>query len=226
MLAFPEEILVTSSRHVFVKTQVPVVLLQTVRGVGVKGQIVHVKRGYARHTLVPKGLAAFGTWENIDAYADPALIADPTLKARVASDRGQLPFDWVDDVQLRFVRPAREDQLTLLMEPVSVWDILEDLSADHELDLLPNNLDLPDAGISQVGVHEVPVRIAFRNPESAAGKYTIMVDIVSKQSQDAEIQKEEMKKALEEGKSYRLVERGGAEDDVESESDDEPDGTV
>ena len=25
------------------------------------------RRGYARHVLVPKGLAAFGTWENIDA---------------------------------------------------------------------------------------------------------------------------------------------------------------
>ncbi len=24
------------------------------------------RRGYARHRLVPKGLAAFGTWENID----------------------------------------------------------------------------------------------------------------------------------------------------------------
>lgn len=75
--------------------------------VGVKGQIVHVKRlravisgpsaprrGYARHHLVPNGLAAFGTWENIDMHADPGLIEDPTLKARVATQRGQLPFDW------------------------------------------------------------------------------------------------------------------------------------
>ena len=86
---------------------------------------VAARRGYARHRLVPKGLAAFGTWENIDvgcpaqaadeffadvkvtlccifrdfsvqtsdrnlkislrsrrteAYADPQLIEDPTLK--------------------------------------------------------------------------------------------------------------------------------------------------
>ncbi|CAL1156766.1 unnamed protein product [Cladocopium goreaui] len=216
---------VTASKYQFVKSHIPVVLLETIKGVGVKGQIVHVRRGYARHRLVPKGLAAFGTWENIDAYADPQLIEDPTLKARVATEQGLLPFDWVDDVRLRFLRPAREDHSSLLVEPVSVWDILEDLSTNHELDLLPGNLDLPDDGITEVGVHEVPVRIAFRNPESAAGRYNIVVNVLSKQSQDAEQQREEMKKAMEQGKSYRLVQRGGVvEDDIgDAEDDDELD---
>ena len=216
--------IVSRSKYQFVKSHIPVVLLETIRGVGVKGQIVHVKRGYARHRLVPKGLAAFGTWENIDAYADPQLIEDPTMKARVATERGQLPFDWVDEIRLRFVRPAREDQSDLLLEPVSIWDVLEDLSTNHELDLLPGNLEFPDDGITQVGMHEVPVRIAFRNPEVAAGKYTVMMNVVSKQSQDAEQQREEMKKAMEKGKSYRLVQRGGAvEDDVDDVDDEDDD---
>ncbi|CAE7026204.1 MKK2 [Symbiodinium natans] len=181
------------------------------------------RRGYARHVLVPKGLAAFGTWENIDAFADPTLIADPTLKARAATERGQLPFDWVDDVRLRFVRPAREDQTMVLLEPVSVWDILEDLSTHHELDLLPGNLDMPDGGLNRVGLHEVPVQIAFRNPETAAGNYTVLVDVVSKQSQDEELQKEQMKKAVEQGKSYRLVQRGGAVEGLDIADDDDDD---
>lgn len=75
----------------------------------------------------------------------------------------------------------------------------------------------------------VPVRIAFRNPEVAAGKYTVMMNVVSKQSQDAEQQREEMKKAMEKGKSYRLVQRGGAVeddvDDVEDEDDDFDEGS-
>jgi len=196
-------------------------MLETVRGVGQKGQIVSIKRGYARHFLVPKGLAAFGTWENIDAYADPALIDDPTLKARVASERGQLPFDWVDDIRLRFVRWAREDHLSILLEPISTWDVLEELSANHELDLLPGNLDLPADGLMQVGLHEVTARIAFRNPEAAAGKYTFLIDIVSQQSQAEENRIEEMKKAVEKGKRYRLAQPGGAVQDEEDLADEE-----
>ncbi|CAE7515604.1 rplI [Symbiodinium necroappetens] len=210
---------VVGTKYIFIKSQVPVVLLQTIRGVGTKGQIVHVRRGYARHVLVPKGLAAFGTWENIDAFADPTLIADPTLKARAATERGQLPFDWVGDVRLRFVRPAREDQSMALLEPVSKWDVLEDLSTNHELDLLPGNLDIPDGGLNRAGLHEVAVSIPFRNPETAAGKYTILVDVISKQSQDEELQREEMKKAVEQGMSYKLVQRGGAVQDLADEDD-------
>eukprot|EP00930_Biecheleria_cincta_P027289 TRINITY_DN19172_c0_g2_i1.p1 TRINITY_DN19172_c0_g2~~TRINITY_DN19172_c0_g2_i1.p1 ORF type:complete len:277 (-),score=58.15 TRINITY_DN19172_c0_g2_i1:109-909(-) len=212
---------VTASKHIFIKSQIPVVLLESVRGIGQKGQIVSVKRGYARHFLVPKGLAAFGTWENIDAYADPALIDDPTLKARVATERGQLPFDWVDDIRLRFVRWAREDHLSILLEPLSAWDVLEELSARHELDLLPSNLDLPQGGIQQVGLHEVTARIPFRTPESAAGKYTFLVDVLSQQSQEEENRIEEMKRAVEKGKRYSLAQPGGAVQDEEGLEDEE-----
>lgn len=187
----------------WIKNQIPVVLLQNVKGVGQKGQIVHVKRGYARHTLVAKGLAAFGTWENIDMYADPKLIDDPVIKARAFSDKGRLPFDWVDEVELRFIRQARQDQLSILLEPVTVWDILEELSANHDLDLLPSNLEMPESLVA-MGKHEVPVRIAFRNPETTAGRYTIRVELVSLQTQQEEVRKQEMQKQLEEHGRFQL----------------------
>merc|ERR1719223_2009168 len=110
----------TGTKHVYVKNHIPVVLLETLRGLGMKGQIVHVKRGYARHQLIPKGRAVLGTWE-----------------------------------------------------------ILEELSAEHELDLLPANLDVPEDGFSDVGEHEISVRVAFRSPEMAAGRYTIPAQLVS-----------------------------------------------
>mmetsp|Transcript_139226 Transcript_139226/g.445004 ORF Transcript_139226/g.445004 Transcript_139226/m.445004 type:complete len:282 (-) Transcript_139226:49-894(-) len=212
---------VTGARYSWIKGSVPVVMLEQVRGLGKKGQIVSVKRGYARHHLVPKGLAVFGTWENIDAYADPALMEDPALKARVASERGLLPFDWVDDIQLRFVRWTREDEPSLLMEALNIWDLLEALSASHELDLLPGNVTLPDGGLVGVGVHEVPVRIAFRSPDMAAGRYTIRVDAVSQQSLQDELRREEMAKAVAESIRFQLPQRGGA---VELSDDEESDG--
>lgn len=212
---------VTGAKYVFVRQHVPVVLLENVRGLGSRGQIVNVKRGYARHHLVPKGLAVFGTWENIDLHADPSLVEDPALKARVASERGRLPFDWVDDVRLRFVRWAREDEAQTLVEPIDVWDVLEALSAHHELDLLPGSLDFPEGGIYQVGIHEVPVRMAFRNPEMAAGRYTIRIDAVSQQSQQDELRREEMAKAVADSIRFQLPQRGGAADASDEEEDDE-----
>lgn len=201
---------VTGSRHLFIKREVPVVLLQAVRGLGPQGKIVNVKRGYARHFLVPKGLAVFGTWENIDQYADPALVEDPTLKARAATERGRLPFDWVSEIQLRFVRWARDDSLSSLLEPITVWEVLEQLSAEHELDLLPVNVGLPPGGIDAIGKHEVPIRMSFRNPEAAAGSYSVMVEVVSQQSLEEELRREEMQRNVEQSMRFQLPQRGGA----------------
>lgn len=222
--------LMAGTRHVFVRGQIPVVMLTTMRGIGRKGQVVSVKRGYARHHLVPKGLALLGTWENIDEYADPALIEDPALKGRVASERGRLPFDWIDEVRLRFVRWARQDQLEVLLEPITVWDVLQELSENHELDLLPGNIEVPEGGLTRVGSTEVPVRIAFRDPESAAGRYSLVVEAVSHQSLLEEQRRKEMSQALSESRRFSIVRRfdvsqgdGGFEDGEEAEAAPAPD---
>lgn len=207
--------LISGTRHIYVRQQIPVVMLQSVQGVGKKGQVVSVKRGYARHHLVPKGLALLGTWENIDEFADPELVVDPTLKGRVAAVRGRLPFDWVDDIRLRFVRWAREDQLDVLLEPVNVWDLLAELSNNHELDLLPTNVEFPQGGITSVGLTEVPVRIQFRDPERAAGRYTIGVEVISQQSLLEEQRRQEMAKALTDSRRFEITRRFDASEAID-----------
>lgn len=215
---------ISKSKYVFVRSHVPVVMLKNTLGVGKKGQIVHVKRGYARHHLVPKGQAVFGTWEHIDAYADPALVDDPTLKGRVAAERKRLPFDWIGNIHLSFIRWVRADHNSLLLEPVTTWDVLQELSSQHQLDLLPANLDLPKNGITSIGVHEVPVRIQFRSPETAAGRYTFLIEVVSQQSQEDELRREEMARAVAESIRFQLPQKGGAIDAEEGfeEGGDEP----
>lgn len=196
--------LITASRHVYVKGSVPVVLRENVRGVGKKGQVVTVKRGYARHVLVPDGLGVFGTWENIDAFADPELVEDAMLHGQVAEQRGRLPFDWVGEIRLRIVRRARDDAETFLAEPVTRWDVLQELSQSHQLDLLPANLELPEAGLETVGLHQVPVRMAFRSPEVAAGRYTFEVEVISAQSLIEEEKRKEMARNVQKSQKFEL----------------------
>lgn len=212
---------VTGSQYVWIRMQVPVVMLQDVRGLGKKGQIVEVKRGFARHNLVPKGLAVFATWENIDMYADPHLVDDPTLKARVASERGRLPFDWVDEIKLSYVRWTREDDSGILVAPVTVWDILETLSNEHQLDCVPGNVTIPEDGFNQVGHHEIPLRIPVRNPDAAAGKYNVSLEIISQQSLLEEMRRLEMTKAVEGTMKFQLKTRGTAVAEAEYSEDDE-----
>jgi len=197
--------------HVFLAGQIPVVLLDTVRGVGRKGQIVSVKRGYARHHLVPKGLAVLGTWENIDMYADPTFVDDPTMQGRVGRERQRLPFDWVGELRLRFQCWAMEDQLDTLAEPLTVWEVLEELSQAYELDLLPGNIDVPEGGYTKVGVYEVDVRVPFRDPERAVGRYSILVEIVSEQSLLEERRRDAMAKAAKESARFTLLQRASSQ---------------
>jgi len=215
-----------ASQYVFIRGQVPVVMLESVPKLGRKGQIVSVKRGYARHHLVPKGLALFGTWENIDAYADPAMVADPSLKAKAEGVRGRLPFDWINEICLQFIRVAREDNLKLLETPISLWDLLEELSEQHELDLLPSNIEVPAEGISEVGLHELPVQIPFRSVTSAAGIYSVQVDVVSQQSIDA-LRQEEMARAVKEKSSKFSIRQtggvGGSDEGLDDDDDDHQD---
>lgn len=208
--------IMTGTYHVFVHGQIPVVLKETIRGLGRRGQIVHVKRGYARHHLVPKGLAVLGTWENIDEFADPALVADMTLRSKAVVERGRLPFDWVDEISLHFVRWAREDDFGALLEPLTAWDLLEVLSQDHQLDLLPHDLDMPVTGFIQTGKYDVPIQISFKNPEMGTRRYSVFVEIVSQQSLIEEQRREEMAQAVAESSRFTLPRRVGAVDKGEA----------
>merc|ERR1712187_964812 len=120
---------------------------------------------------------------------------------------------------------ARDDSATTLLEPITVWDILEHLSDDHELDLLPGNVDMPEDGMASIGMYEVPVRVAFRNPEAAAGRYTLRVEVLSQQSQEAMMRQQEMARAVEQSRRFELPQRalpgGSGGQDIGFDEDDE-----
>eukprot|EP00921_Rhytidocystis_pertsovi_P008937 GHVQ01014489.1.p1 GENE.GHVQ01014489.1~~GHVQ01014489.1.p1 ORF type:complete len:221 (+),score=10.30 GHVQ01014489.1:208-870(+) len=165
-------------------TTLPVVLLKNVIGVGTKGDMVYVKRGYARHVLFPRGLAVAGTWENIDNHATidqqhEGGVIDISSTGSMVSECHS--FDWVDSLVVR-LHCRTVSNTGLLEEPVSLWRILQVISEKHHLDLLPqnivgfeNNKSDMNEGITHPGIHRLSVLIPFK---SHSGKYTISVKVV------------------------------------------------
>ncbi|EER02553.1 hypothetical protein Pmar_PMAR005894 [Perkinsus marinus ATCC 50983] len=120
---------------------------------------------------VPQKEAVYASlWENVDMYADPSLIDKTAATIIGVGAKGESrPFDWIQHISLQFICETRgggggsgvtsEEPLA---ESLTHLDILEALSKQHELDLLPSQLDiLPHAaasGIHYSGLHEVHVR--------------------------------------------------------------------
>jgi ribosomal protein L9 len=62
---------------------ISVILLESVGTIGQTGNIVDVKRGYARNFLVPRKLAAYATTENKSKFSN--IIQNGSTKASAAS---------------------------------------------------------------------------------------------------------------------------------------------
>ncbi|KAF4652278.1 hypothetical protein FOZ61_009805 [Perkinsus olseni] len=148
-----------------------------------------VRRGRARHFLVPQKQAVYASlWENVDMYADPNLINKTAATIVGVGAKGESrPFDWIQEITLQFIcetRGSGESSEEPLADPLSYVDILEALSQQHELDLLPNQLEMPHGnyGITHSGVHEIKLTLPFK---TWTGTYNVKVYVKSRAALEA-----------------------------------------
>jgi large subunit ribosomal protein L9 len=185
---------ITGSKATYVARDIPVVLLRDVKDLGPKGAIVDVRRGYARHVLIPNKDAVYGTvWENIDAFADPEVVRKSKMEETVREAQTKPPFDWINEVRIELVREV--DRTTgKLLEPVYAKDVLALVSEQEHLDLLPSQLSMPSEVIDSVGRHDVHVSLPL-----TAGHFTysFKVDIKDKEEvASAERREAELREAM------------------------------
>lgn len=170
---------ITGTKSVYVTSLIPVVLIKDTPGLGNKGEIRHVKRGFARNVLIPEGAAVYGTvWENIDSFADPLKLTENLREGEATAKSSTAPFHWINAVRLEFLRDTAVNQQrggsSELTEVVTVSDILNSLSSLENVDLLPSHLTLPEEGITTVGCHCVTVEL---NLVTGTHRYSISVDV-------------------------------------------------
>lgn len=147
---------------------VQVVLTEDLPNVGRSGQLVSVRPGYARNFLIPRGLAAIATKDNVARIEHEKRVA----LARAAKQHAaavQLA-DKLKGVVLRITAQVGEENK--LYGSVTSRDIEEQLLASQKIEIDRRKILMEP--IKEIGTHRIPVRIA------SGVEAELVVDVVPK----------------------------------------------
>jgi len=134
------------------KKNIELLLLQNVENLGIVGDVVKVKAGYARNYLLPHGMAELPTAEKIEALKEARAAAQAELD-RIRGEREQL-VQRLEDVHLELIRAANEQGV--LYGSVTQRDISDALNeAGYGVDATAVRLN---SAIRRTGDHQVLVQ--------------------------------------------------------------------
>ena len=130
-----------------------IILKKDVENVGVAGDVVSVKDGYARNYLVPKGHAIVATRSNMKIVDE--LKANEAKKAKKAENTAQNLAKKLQDISVTVSVKVGEDDK--LFGAVTA-PMISELVAEKGIELDKHNI-LLDEPIKELGVFDVPVKV-------------------------------------------------------------------
>lgn len=130
-----------------------IILKKDVENLGVAGDVVNVKDGFARNYLVPKGYAIVATRSNMKIVDE--LKANEAKKAKKAETAAQDTAKKLKDISVTVSVKVGEDDK--LFGAVTAQMIAE-LVAEKGIDVDKHNI-LLDEPIKELGVFDVPVKV-------------------------------------------------------------------
>ncbi|MEM6257098.1 MAG: 50S ribosomal protein L9 [Planctomycetota bacterium] len=134
--------------------QIELLLLETVDNLGIVGDVVKVKPGYARNYLLPHGLAEAPTEEKIQELAARRAEVEAELK-KLRSEQEAL-IDKLEAVELTLERSANEQGL--LFGGVSQHDIAEALQAEG-FAVEDRHIRIGEK-INRLDTYDIPIQLA------------------------------------------------------------------
>jgi len=134
---------------------VKVILLQDVKGLGKKGDIVNAKDGYARNFLFPKNLAKEATEGNIKVLeeqkaAKRAREAEELAKAKELAERLS---------QLTVELKGKSGENGKLFGSITTKDVSEALKKQHNIDIDKRKMEIEGGNIKTIGTTIVDVKV-------------------------------------------------------------------
>lgn len=132
-----------------------VILKRTVENLGVPGEIVSVKPGYARNYLLPQGLAYEATGGNLRRVEEERLAAEERARREFLEGRRQM--SQLDGTTLAFrARASAEGRLFGSISAADIAERLTDLATDFEIARRQVVLEEP---VKELGSHRVTIML-------------------------------------------------------------------
>ena len=139
-------------------SSVEVVLKENLEHLGSIGDVVKVRRGYARNYLLPRGLAVVASRGNVKQVEhEKAVQANRVAKLRHEQEK---VIAELAKVTVMVAKEAGDDGR--LFGSVTSNDVLEGLKAKGvEVEIDKKKLIMPDQTIKEVGSYEVGVKLPY-----------------------------------------------------------------
>ncbi|MGD8826616.1 MAG: 50S ribosomal protein L9 [Myxococcales bacterium] len=137
---------------------VEVVLKENLEHLGSIGDVVRVRRGYARNYLLPRGLAVVASRGNVRQIEHEKDMQARRL-AKLRAEQEHL-LDELSNVVVMVAKEAGEDGR--LFGSVTSSDVIDGLKAKGvETEIDKKKLIMPDQPIKEVGSYEVGVKLPY-----------------------------------------------------------------
>jgi large subunit ribosomal protein L9 len=137
---------------------VEVVLKENLEHLGSIGDVVRVRRGYARNFLLPRGLAVVASRGNVRQIEHEKAIQAQRI-AKLRADQEQIVAE-LAEVTIMIAKEAGDDGK--LFGSVTANDVFEGLTAKGVVvDVDKKKLIMPDRPIKEVGSYEVGVKLPY-----------------------------------------------------------------
>lgn len=131
-----------------------IILLEDVKSLGKKGEIVNVSDGYARNAILPKKLGVEATSKNLNDLKLQNQHAD-----KVAAENLQHARELAKEIEQKKVMvKIKTGEGGRIFGSVSTKEIAQAAKEQTGLDLDKKKMQLPES-IKALGVYEVPVKL-------------------------------------------------------------------
>lgn len=145
-----------------------VILLEDVKKVGKKGEIVEVSEGYGNNFLIKKGLAVVGNTTNINNAKQKQ--ASTEHKKQVASDEAKVLASQLAKVEVTL--PVKIGEGGKVFGSINSKDISYAIKTTYDVIVDKKKIEIKDP-LKTLGTHEVLVRV---HPEITATIKVIIVE--------------------------------------------------
>ncbi len=136
-----------------------IILKQDINTLGSVGQVVEVKKGYARNYLIPKGLAVEATESNLKAFEQEQKLA--ALRMQRGKKEAEEMAAKISKLSITVAMPVgEEDKLFGSVTSQMIADLLKENGCEVDR----RKIVLEDS-IKALGVYDIPIKL---HPEVTA----------------------------------------------------------